>query len=75
MIKESMGEKIARIIVTISAIVVLLFLGAYCIKETWNFLIPEVFNGPELTYQQAFVGFCLIKTIFPFNIDFKKLIE
>lgn len=72
---ESADEKIAKFIVRIFAIVVLLFLGAYCIKEMWNFLIPEVFNGPELTYPQAFVGFCLIKTIFPFNIDFKKLIE
>ena len=72
---ESMGEKIARIIVTISAITVLLLVGALGIKVAWNFLIPEVFNGPELTYQQAFVGFCLTKLIFPYNIDFKKLIE
>lgn len=69
------NENLSKFIIRIFAIVVLLFLGAYCIKETWNFLIPEVFNGPELTHQQAFVGFCLIKTIFPFNIDFKKLIE
>ena len=69
------NENLSKFIIRIFAIVVLLFLGAYCIKEMWNSLIPEVFNGPELTYQQAFVGFCLIKTIFPFNIDFKKLIE
>lgn len=72
MIKESTDEKIARIIVTISEIVVLLLIGALGIKAAWNFLIPEVFNGPTLTYWQAFVGFCLIKIIFPININFKN---
>lgn len=72
---ESIFEKLAKFIVMIFAIAALLLLGAYGIKESWNFLIPELFNGPELTYQQAFVGFCLTKLIFPFNIDFKKLIE
>ena len=71
---ESPYEKIARIIVIIFAIAVLLLVGSLGVKVAWNFLIPEVFNGPELTYQQAFVGFCLIKIIFPYNIDFKKLI-
>lgn len=72
MIKESMYEKIGRIIGMIFAIVVLLLVGALGIKVAWNFLIPEVFNGPELTYCQAFAGFCLIKLIFPININFKK---
>lgn len=71
---ESIYEKLAKIIVIIFAIAALLFVGALGIKVAWNFLIPEVFNGPELTFQQAFVGFCLTKLIFPFNIDFKKLI-
>lgn len=47
---ESVDEKIAKFIVMIFAIATLLFLGAYGIKELWNFLIPELFNGPELTY-------------------------
>lgn len=72
MIKESIYEKIGRIIGLIFVISVLLFAGAYCIKELWNFLVPEVFNGPKLTYGQAFAGFCLIKSIFPFNINFKN---
>ena len=72
---ESVFEKLAKFIVMVSAIAVLLLFVAYCVKVLWNFLIPEVFNGPELTYQQAFVGVCLIKMIFPYDIDFKKLIE
>ena len=72
MIKESMYEKIGRIIGMIFALSVLLFIGTYFVKELWNFLIPEVFGGPTLTYWQAFAGFCLIKSIFPININFKK---
>jgi hypothetical protein len=71
----SVLEKLSEFIVMIFAIAVLLHLGAYGVKILWNFLIPDVFNGPELTYPQAFVGYCLTKLIFPFNIDFKKLIE
>ena len=72
---ESIYEKITKFIVMVFVIAVLLFVGAYFIKELWNFLVPEVFNGPELTYPQAFVGLCLVKSVFPYNIDFKKLIE
>lgn len=39
------------------------FLWAWLLMLLWNWVVPDVFHGPMLTYWQAFVGVLLLSLI------------
>lgn len=53
-----MGKIIAYVIVYIALLCLIVYIG----MTLWNNLIPELFNGPTITYKQMFGlwGLCLI---------------
>ena len=55
------GKKILKIVAV--AVIGLLLLGLI-VMGLWNWLVPQLFNGPEITFWQALGLFVLAKIFF-----------
>ena len=66
------AEKIGELVGMILAIATFLFLGAFIAQSLWNWLVPEIFNGPEVTYWQAMGVMFLVRLIGGINLNYKK---
>lgn len=50
-------------LVTAIVLTALDFLWAWIGMLLWNWLVPEVFHGPTVTYWQAFIGVLLLSFV------------
>ena len=67
-----MFGKIVRTWVTIAiAIVVIGFLLIWPLTWAWNFVMPDIFGLPEITYWQMFVLYMLCQFLFRANVNVK----
>lgn len=64
-------EGIAMVVgLVVTVFVVAFLLGmvmAWPVMWIWNYMMPDLFGMPELTYWQAFWGSFMAKLIFPNN--------
>ncbi|UII29422.1 hypothetical protein LVD15_13630 [Fulvivirga maritima] len=55
------GKKIALVILAVLAFIALF---GYIVMTLWNWLVPDLFNGPTVTYVQAIGLLVLCKLLF-----------
>ena len=68
--KNKIDEFIDAISNSIATIIVMFFM-CFLAQLVWNAIIPEVFNGPVLTYWQT-LGLMFLSTIFFKGVTYKK---
>ena len=70
---ESIAEKIGHLAGIVFTVIVSLSLIALGLKVLWNWLVPELFNGPEINYWQSLGLFSLSQIMLgTANFNFKK---
>jgi len=57
----SKGKKVIKILLVV---ILCLALAGLVITSLWNWLVPSLFNGPEITFWQALGLFVLAKILF-----------
>lgn len=50
------------------AVILLGFLLVWPMVWMWNFVMPDIFGLPEITYWQMFWLYCLIQILFKLNV-------
>lgn len=59
--------------VTLFLIIIWTFIGSFFLAASWNYVIPTIFNLPEINLLQAFCLILIVRIIFPtINVNKNK---
>lgn len=62
-----MSDKIEGCLALLALIIIKGLLICWLISMLWNYVVPTIFNLPEISPKQAFVLYILIKLLFGFG--------
>ena len=63
-----MGKFIMTVIGTLVFAICIGLLLVWPLVWMWNFVMPDIFGLPEITYWQMFWLYCLIQILFKMNV-------